>query len=301
MTSQIVNPAYGNSNDWWVGRTLGWALHVSKSKPSAGVFISLYFWWKPTVSENFGCHFNFILHIMSDKAAFVRGALFWNLELSRSNSASCWQIINLPSKTPSKLFANHNALGQLTNHNTFRFSEGGPSSNPELIEPFVWGWGERYCNNVKYVKNNAIFEPPSMRACSSTPPKQNQDFVKEHNRTPLTITGEIPIWIPAYVRSLTVRDRDCYLKRLTLTDETRSADPHMLLLKRWTIWQDSLRLSDSHLTCIVKTNSPCLSSHEDVYIFQFQQATICTATLLFQEFQVFQPQLIITMYTITYD
>ncbi len=86
---------------------------------------------------------------------------------------------------PSKLFANHNALGQLTNHNTFRFSEGGPSSNPELIEPFVPGWGERYCTNVNYVKNNAIFEPPSMRACSSTPPKQNQDFVKEHNRTPL--------------------------------------------------------------------------------------------------------------------
>ncbi len=42
-----------------------------------------------------------------------------------------------------------------------------------------------YCNNVNYVKNNVIFEPPSMRACSSTPPKQNQDFVKEHNRTPL--------------------------------------------------------------------------------------------------------------------
>ncbi len=33
-----------------------------------------------------------------------------------------------------KLFANHNALGQLTNHNTFSFSEGGASSNPELIE-----------------------------------------------------------------------------------------------------------------------------------------------------------------------
>ncbi len=45
--------------------------------------------------------------------------------------------------TSSKLFANHNALGQLTNHNTFRFSEGGPSSNPELIESFVSGWGER--------------------------------------------------------------------------------------------------------------------------------------------------------------
>ncbi len=46
------------------------------------------------------------------------------------------------------------------------------------------GWGERYCNNVNYAKNNVIFEPPSMRACSSTSPKQNQDFVKEHNRTP---------------------------------------------------------------------------------------------------------------------
>uniref|UniRef100_A0A673J951 C2H2-type domain-containing protein n=1 Tax=Sinocyclocheilus rhinocerous TaxID=307959 RepID=A0A673J951_9TELE len=56
---------------------------------------------------------------------------------------------------------------------------------PELIEPFVPGWGERYFNNVNYVKNNVFFEPPSMRACSSTPPKQNQDFVKRHNRTPL--------------------------------------------------------------------------------------------------------------------
>ncbi len=89
------------------------------------------------------------------------------------------------TEMPSKLFANHNALGQLTNHNTFSFSEGGPSSNPELIEPFVPGWGERYCNNVNYVQNYAIFEPPSMRACSSTPPKQNKDFAKEHNRTPL--------------------------------------------------------------------------------------------------------------------
>ncbi len=89
------------------------------------------------------------------------------------------------TETPSKLFANQSALGQLTNHNTYRFSEGGPLSNLELIEPFVSGWGERYCNNVNDVKNKAIFESPSMRACSSTPPKQNQDFVKEHNRTPL--------------------------------------------------------------------------------------------------------------------
>ncbi len=82
----------------------------------------------------------------------------------------------------SKLFANHNALEQLTNHKTFCFSKGGPSSNPELIESFVSGWGERYFNHVNYVKNNTIFEP-SMRTCSSKPPKQNQDFVKEHNRT----------------------------------------------------------------------------------------------------------------------
>ncbi len=52
-------------------------------------------------SENFGCHFHFILNVMSDKVAFVRGALFcvqcyWgNLDLFHSNSASCWQIINL--------------------------------------------------------------------------------------------------------------------------------------------------------------------------------------------------------------
>ncbi len=50
------------------------------------------------------------------------------------------------------------------------------------------GWGESYCNNVNYVKNYAIFESPKMRACSSTPPKQNQDFVKEHNITPLIHT-----------------------------------------------------------------------------------------------------------------
>ncbi len=107
----------------------------------------------------------------------------------------------------SKLFANHNALGQLTNHNTFRFSEGGPSSNPELIEPFVWGWGERYCNNVNYVKNNVIFKPPSMRACSSTPPKQNQDFVKEHNRTPLSVNWvsiEIEISTSSEINKLSI-------------------------------------------------------------------------------------------------
>ncbi len=45
----------------------------------------------------------------------------------------------------------------------------------------------RDSNNAIYVKNDVIFEPPSMRACSSTPPKLNQDFVKEYNRTPLIV------------------------------------------------------------------------------------------------------------------
>ncbi len=40
-----------------------------------------------------------------------------------------------------------------------------------------------FVNNVNNVKNNAIFEPPSTRACSSTPQKLNQDFVKENKRT----------------------------------------------------------------------------------------------------------------------
>ncbi len=51
-------------------------------------------------SENFGCHFHFILH-MSDKAAFVSWSLICvqryrgNFELSCSNSASRWQRRNL--------------------------------------------------------------------------------------------------------------------------------------------------------------------------------------------------------------
>ncbi len=95
---------------------------------------------------------------------------------------------------------------QLTNHNTFSFSEGGPSSNPELIKPFVPGWGERYCNNVNYVKNNAQLSP-SMRVCSSTPPKQNQDFVKGHNRTPLILFIKFKIYILKSVRLVRLKKK----------------------------------------------------------------------------------------------
>ncbi len=86
-----INPAYGNSNGWGVGRTLGF---------SEGNRLS---------SGNYGCHFNFILHVMSDKAAFVSGALVCvqhyrgNLDLSHSNSASRWQIINLHIYMPPQI------------------------------------------------------------------------------------------------------------------------------------------------------------------------------------------------------
>ncbi len=52
-------------------------------------------------SDYVGCHCHFILHIMSDKAVFVSRALICvqhyrgNLELSRYNSVSRWQMINL--------------------------------------------------------------------------------------------------------------------------------------------------------------------------------------------------------------
>ncbi len=75
VTSQIVNPAYGNSNGWWVGRTLIEHCRFQNRNP---VWVFLYHLisdGNQLFSENFGCHFHFILHIMSDKAAFVRGAL----------------------------------------------------------------------------------------------------------------------------------------------------------------------------------------------------------------------------------
>lgn len=50
---------------------------------------------------------------------------------------------------------------------------------------FETDWGERCCNDVKYVQNNVYFEQSSMKAHSGTPQTQNQDFVKGHNRTPL--------------------------------------------------------------------------------------------------------------------
>ncbi len=36
------NPAHWNLNGWGAGRTLGWALHASKWKPSAGFYITVF-------------------------------------------------------------------------------------------------------------------------------------------------------------------------------------------------------------------------------------------------------------------
>ncbi len=80
-------------------------LQISNSTPNGGISNFLFQNRKPVrvslyhcisdgnrqFSENVGCHFHFILHVMSDKAAFVRGALLCvpcyrgNLDLSRSN------------------------------------------------------------------------------------------------------------------------------------------------------------------------------------------------------------------------
>ncbi len=86
---------------WWGGGTLGWALHVSKLKPLLVFLYHCISDGNQLFSENFGCHFHLILHIMSDKAAFVNRALFCvqcyrgNLDLYHSNSASRWQRMNL--------------------------------------------------------------------------------------------------------------------------------------------------------------------------------------------------------------
>ncbi len=94
---------------WMVG---GWGEHLVEHCTFQNLNLVLVFLYQcisegnRLSSENFGCHFHFILHVMSDKAAFVSGALFCvqcyrgNLALSRSNSASRWQRINLHIYAP---------------------------------------------------------------------------------------------------------------------------------------------------------------------------------------------------------
>ncbi len=75
-----INPVYGNSNGWRVGRSL--IEHCTFQNQNL-VQVIIYYCISDgnrLFSENLGCHFHFILHhvvkyIMSDKAAFVSGAL----------------------------------------------------------------------------------------------------------------------------------------------------------------------------------------------------------------------------------
>jgi len=110
--------------------------------------------------------------------------------LNCSSQAGKGRDISWPGAERSQ---SQHTLAQLTNHSTFHISEGGPSFDTGTIQAFMPDWGERCCNNVKYVKNNVFFEQPSIRVCSSTPPKQNPDLVKVYNRTPLIPFHVIPI------------------------------------------------------------------------------------------------------------
>ncbi len=104
VTSQIINSAYWNSTGWRVERTLGYVLHDSQSKPSGGVFISLFLMETDCFQNIMDVVFNVILHVMSDKAMFVSGALLcvqrYRGNLASSNSTLRWQIINLQIYAP---------------------------------------------------------------------------------------------------------------------------------------------------------------------------------------------------------
>ncbi len=84
-------------------------------------------------------------------------------------------------------------------------------------------------------------------------------------------------------------------------DETRFADPHTLLLKAWTIWQDSLRLSDSHLTCKVETNSRCQYLVDIQYLKMYIYISISAGNYLYSYIIIPATIKHNNVYTITYD
>ncbi len=82
---------------------LGWincALHISKLKCCAGAFTLMYFWKEPTVSRKTLMSFSFRFSCndwLSSVWAhyFDRSRYRGNHYISRYNSASCWQRMNL--------------------------------------------------------------------------------------------------------------------------------------------------------------------------------------------------------------
>ncbi len=103
-------------------------------------------------------------------------------------------VLTGSTETPSKLFANHNALGQLTNHNTFSFSEGGPSSNLELMK-VKWKWSDMWPSMVTHTRN----------LCSAINPSKLHIHSSEHTHTVNTHPEQIELFVPVYMwRMLTV-------------------------------------------------------------------------------------------------
>ncbi len=94
----------------------------------------------------------------------------------------------------------------------------------------------------------------------------------------------MPCWATTtrkYVKKVHFNGRNQISWPVTLLSHSRDGRSDRTVTMRW-------------ITSIAKTNSPCLSSHDDVNTFQYQPATIFKATLLFQ------PQLITTLYLYLY-
>ncbi len=94
--------------EWLAGGEKAWLSTTRfKIETQCGCFyITSISYGNQLFSEHFGCHFHFILHIMSDKAGFVRGALFvqpyrGNLELE-----VCAGLF-FKSRSRKVLFRNH--------------------------------------------------------------------------------------------------------------------------------------------------------------------------------------------------
>ncbi len=66
--------AYRNLNDWGGGRLVEHCTFQNRNPVRVFLYQCISD-GNQLFSENFGCHFNFILHIMSDKAAFVSRAV----------------------------------------------------------------------------------------------------------------------------------------------------------------------------------------------------------------------------------
>ncbi len=140
----------------------------------------------------------------------------------------------------SKLFANHNALGQLIDHNTFLFSEGGPSSNPELIESFVSGWERGIVIMRKWKKWKWHDIQPSMvtharNLCSAFNPSKvhTHTHISEHTHTVNTHPEQWAAIYAAAVEQLGVRCLAQGHLSLSIEGEERAVHSLHLTYNSW--------------------------------------------------------------------